>query len=106
MAVTPQMLVPAAISVPGAAAGPSFRLNQVTNTRPVAIAATTTGTPATPRRAISIRLSLIPTSTMPSRSTVVVQNFRPGTSAAGSPTIAQQQAQHDCHRHAGNRARP
>ena len=37
-----------------------------------------------PRRAISITLSLMPTSTMPSRSTVVVQNFRPGPSAAGS----------------------
>ena len=84
MAVTPQMLVPAAMRVPRRGGRPSRRLNRVTSSNPVAIAASTTGTPAAPSRAISITLSLMPTRTMPSRSTVVVQNLRPTPTAAGT----------------------
>ena len=78
------MLVPAATSVPSRGGSPSLRLNHVTNTMPVAMAASTTGSPASPSFNTSKTLRRMPTSTMPSRSTVVVANFRPGPSESGS----------------------
>ena len=84
MAVTPQMLVPAATSVPRRGGRPSHRLNHVTNTMPVAMAASTTGSPAMPSFSTSNTLRRMPTSTMPRRRMVVVENFKPGESDAGS----------------------
>ena len=87
IAVTPQMLVPAAINVPSRGGSPSFLLNQVTNSSPVAIAASTTGKPAMPSFRTSNTLKRMPTSTMPARRMVVVANFRPGVSDAGSGSV-------------------
>ena len=84
MAVTPQILVPAAMSVPSRGGRPRRLLNQVTNTRPVMIADRTTGRPAMPSVSTSNTLRRMPTSTMPMRRMAVVENLRPGESASGS----------------------
>ncbi len=49
MAVTPQMLVPAANKVPKRSESPSRSLNQRTNTIPTAIAVATTGNAPRPQ---------------------------------------------------------
>ena len=97
------MLVPAAISVPSRGGKPSLRLNQVTNSKPVAIAPSTTGSPARPSFKTSNRLKRMPTRTIPARRIVVVANLRPGASDAGSgSSVAQQQPKDDGNGNAGD----
>lgn len=99
MAVTPQMEVPAAMSRVIRLGKPSFVPSQLTKAIPEAMLTSTylvrrvrsdvkgygltTGTPATPREAISSAESLIPMHTMPSLRMVDEQNFKPGRTESG-----------------------
>mmetsp|Transcript_15885 Transcript_15885/g.40636 ORF Transcript_15885/g.40636 Transcript_15885/m.40636 type:complete len:210 (-) Transcript_15885:377-1006(-) len=86
MAVTPQMLVPAAVREPRRAGSPRRALSQSTEPRPAAMEAATTGTPAAPSFITSTALSLAPTHTMPACSTALEQKRRPGCSTGSAET--------------------
>ena len=87
MAVTPQMLVPAATRDPSFADSPNRSARSGTNVNPAPMEVTTTGMPAAPSLATSTNDSLAPTHTMPALRAVTVHAFKPGRSDSGSVTV-------------------
>lgn len=88
MAVTPQMLVPAAVRLPSRAGRPRRALIHRTDPRPAVMEQSTTGMPTTPSLATSRALSLAPTHTMPAWRTAFVATLRPGCSKACRRMVA------------------
>ena len=99
------MLVPAAIKVPRRGGKPSLRLNQVTKSKPVAIAASTTGNPAMPSLSDIEHAQADADEHDAGAKNRRGRELEPGIERCRQrQRVAQQQPEDDRHGHAGERA--
>jgi hypothetical protein len=87
IALTPQMLVPTAMSVPSRLGNPSARLMKVTAISAVAMQQTMIGIPINPVFATACTPRPRPSMTIPSRRMVFRHRRNPGSYAFGTPTV-------------------